>query len=116
MNTFRRALELAAGERSGEPVPSVWRNWLKDYPHGCCELASQTLTAYLKEDGSNLHPYIIGTEWNEGSGAHSQAHGHDLHARLTEALMPGETLEARHLHPYLAAVRLPDAFPPMTAA
>ncbi|CNV23576.1 ATP-dependent metallopeptidase HflB [Salmonella enterica subsp. enterica serovar Bovismorbificans] len=36
---------------------------------------------------------------------------HDLHARLTEALMPGETLEARHLHPYLAAVRLPDAFP-----
>lgn len=43
---------------------------------------------------------------------------HDLHARLTEALMPGETLEAHHLHPYLAAVRLPDAFPrvmPMTA-
>ena len=25
------------------------------------ELASQTLAAYLKEDGSNLHPYIIGT-------------------------------------------------------
>lgn len=44
---------------------------------------------------------------------------HDLHARLTEEVMPGETLEARHLHPYLAAVRLPDAFPrvmPMTAA
>lgn len=39
----------------------------------------------------------------------------DLHARLTEALMPGETLEARHLHPYLAAVQLPDAFPRVTA-
>lgn len=34
------------------------------------ELASQTLAAYLKEDGSNLHPYIIGTKWNEDSGAH----------------------------------------------
>jgi len=44
---------------------------------------------------------------------------HDLHAKLTEALMPGETLEARHLHPYLAAVQLPDNFPrvtPITAA
>ncbi|MFU0872718.1 hypothetical protein [Kluyvera sichuanensis] len=76
VKAFRRALELAAGERSGERVPSVWRNCLKDFPDGCCELASQTLAAYLKEDGSNLHPYIIGTEWNEGSGAHSQAHGH----------------------------------------
>lgn len=40
---------------------------------------------------------------------------HDLHAKLTYALMPGETLEARHLHPYLAAVQLPDAFPRVTA-
>lgn len=39
----------------------------------------------------------------------------DLHARLTEALMPGETLEARHLHPYLATVQLPGAFPRVTA-
>lgn len=40
---------------------------------------------------------------------------HDLHAKLTYALMPGETLEARHLHPYLAAVQLPDAFPRVIA-
>lgn len=36
---------------------------------------------------------------------------HDMHAKLTSALMPGETLEARHLHPYLAAVQLPEGFP-----
>ena len=76
VQAFRRALELAAGERSGEPVPSAWHNCLKDFPHGCCELASQTLAKYLKEDGSNLRPYIIGTAWTEGSGAHSQDHGH----------------------------------------
>ncbi|MCQ4034004.1 hypothetical protein FK513_30325, partial [Klebsiella pneumoniae] len=32
VKAFRRALELAAGERSGEPVPSLWRDWLKPFP------------------------------------------------------------------------------------
>jgi len=41
---------------------------LKDFPDGCCELASQTLAEYLTEDGSKLHPYIIGMQW-EGSEA-----------------------------------------------
>ena len=40
VKAFRRALELAAGERSGDPVPSLWRDWLKPFPAGSCELAS----------------------------------------------------------------------------
>lgn len=68
VEAFRRALELAAYERSAEPVPSVWRNFLRAFPHGCCELASQTLAEYLTEDGSNLHPYIIAMAWIENAG------------------------------------------------
>ncbi len=70
VEAFRRALELAARERSAEPVPSVWRDVLKDFPDGCCELASQTLAEYLTEDGSNLHPYIIAMAWTENAGNH----------------------------------------------
>ncbi len=70
VKAFRRALELAAYERSAEPVPSVWRDDLKAFPAGCCELASQTLREYLTEDGSKLHPYIIGMEWTENASNH----------------------------------------------
>lgn len=63
VEAFRRALELAARERSAEPVPYVWRDFLRAFPLGCCELASQTLAEYLTEDGSNLHPYVIGMDW-----------------------------------------------------
>ncbi|MEP8981166.1 hypothetical protein ABKW25_20880 (plasmid) [Enterobacter hormaechei] len=70
VEAFRRALELAARERSGEPVPSVWRDFLRAFPLGCCELASQTLAEYLTEDGSNLHPYIIAMAWTENAGNH----------------------------------------------
>ena len=70
VEAFRRALELAAYERSAEPVPSVWRDFLRAFPLGCCELASQTLAEYLKEDSSNLHPYIIAMEWTEKAGNH----------------------------------------------
>lgn len=70
VGAFRRALELAAGERSGEPVLSAWRTFLASFPLGCCELASQTLAEYLTGDGSNLHPYVIGMKWNEGPDAH----------------------------------------------
>lgn len=59
LEAFRRALELAACEAS----LAAWRDVLKDFPAGCCELASQTLAEYLTEDGSNLHPYIIGMDW-----------------------------------------------------
>ncbi|CVG65447.1 hypothetical protein [Serratia marcescens] len=70
VEAFRRALELAAYDRSAEPVPAVWHNFLKAFPLGCCELASQTLAQYLTEDGSNLHPYVIGMQWNDGPDAH----------------------------------------------
>ncbi|AYY47088.1 hypothetical protein EGX89_00200 (plasmid) [Citrobacter freundii] len=36
---------------------------------------------------------------------------HDVHTRLTEALLTGAPFEADDLHPYLADVQLPDAFP-----
>lgn len=52
VEAFRRALELAAVERSGEPVPSV-----------CCELASQTLVQYLMDHNEKLFPYVIGMDW-----------------------------------------------------
>lgn len=70
VEAFRRALELAAYDRSAEPVPSVWRDCLKAFPLGCCELASQTLAEYLREDDSNLHPYIIAMAWTENAGNH----------------------------------------------
>lgn len=60
LEAFRRALELAAGEAS----LAAWRDVLKDFPAGCCELASQTLAEYLTEDGGNLPPlyyrYAVG--------------------------------------------------------
>ncbi len=70
VEAFRRALELAAYERSGEPVPFIWRDFLRAFPRGCCELASQTLAEYLTEDGSNLHPCIIGMQWDDGPDRH----------------------------------------------
>ena len=63
VEAFRRALELAAGERSAEPVPSIWRDFLRAFPRGCCELASQTLVRYLTEHNEKLFPYVIGMEW-----------------------------------------------------
>lgn len=66
VKAFRQALEQAAGE----PELLAWRDYLKAFPHGCCELASQTLAEYLMEDGSNLHPFIIGMAWDDGPDSH----------------------------------------------
>lgn len=63
VEAFRRALELAAGERSAEPVPSIWRDFLRAFPLGCCELASQTLVQYLMDHDEKLFPYVIGMDW-----------------------------------------------------
>ncbi len=70
VEAFRRALELAAGERSGEPVPAVWRDFLKAFPDGCCELASQTLVQYLMDHNEKLFPYVIGMQWDDGPDRH----------------------------------------------
>lgn len=48
VEAFRHAPELAACERSAEPVPSVWRDCLKSCPRGCCEQVSQTLAGLDK--------------------------------------------------------------------
>jgi hypothetical protein len=77
VEAFRRALELAAYERSGEPVPSIWRDVLKDFPDGCCELASQTLVQYLMDHNEKLFPYVIGMQWDDG---------HDRHGHVIVAL------------------------------
>ena len=39
VKAFRQALERAVDE----PVLSTWSGYLKAFPRGCCELASQTL-------------------------------------------------------------------------
>ncbi|RYM54947.1 hypothetical protein [Serratia proteamaculans] len=70
VEAFRRALKLAADERSGEPVPHRWRNDLKAFPRGCCELASQTLVKYLRDHDPNLFPYVIALQWIENGGMH----------------------------------------------
>lgn len=77
MEAFRRALELAAYERSAEPVPSVWRDFLRAFPLGCCELASQTLVQYLMDHDEKLFPYVIGMQWDDG---------HDRHGHVIVAL------------------------------
>ncbi|WEA51994.1 hypothetical protein PWO23_23965 (plasmid) [Serratia marcescens] len=70
VKAFRRALALAAGERSGEPEPRSWHNYLADFPAGCCELASQTLVKYLRDHDPNLFPYVIGLQWIENGDIH----------------------------------------------
>ncbi|HDQ3658533.1 TPA: hypothetical protein P8A54_004812, partial [Escherichia coli] len=47
LQAFRHALELTSCEAS----LTAGYDHLKDFPAGCSELASQTLTDYLTEDG-----------------------------------------------------------------
>lgn len=49
VKVFRRALEPAASE----PVPYLWRDDLKAFPTGCCELAGQKLAQYLRDNDKN---------------------------------------------------------------
>ncbi|MNB66340.1 hypothetical protein D3C81_169150 [compost metagenome] len=72
VKAFRQALELAAGERATEPVPALWRDDLKWFPLGCCELASQTLVLYLMDHDNNRFPGVIGMQWDDGP----ERHGH----------------------------------------
>ncbi|HGV9288046.1 TPA: hypothetical protein ACNOHR_005066 [Enterobacter hormaechei] len=70
VQAFRRALELAAGERASEPVPFAWHKELGAFPLGCCELASQALVKYLKDHDKTLFPYVIAMQWNEDADIH----------------------------------------------
>lgn len=62
LQAFRHALELTSCEAS----LTAGYDHLKDFPAGCSELASQTLTDYLTEDGSNLYSCIVGMQWDNG--------------------------------------------------
>ncbi|WCE16194.1 hypothetical protein [Enterobacter ludwigii] len=70
IQAFRRALELAAGERASEPVPLAWHKELGSFPFGCCELASQGLVKYLRDHDKTLFPYVIAMQWNEEADIH----------------------------------------------
>ncbi|HAS1135163.1 TPA: hypothetical protein I3806_004622 [Enterobacter cloacae] len=50
IKAFRRALELGAGERAdGCRHFPRWKEELKNFPHGSCDLASNTLAQYLTD-------------------------------------------------------------------
>ncbi|MCN7395731.1 hypothetical protein MLK24_23120 [Escherichia coli] len=63
LQAFRHALELTSCEAS----LTAGYDHLKDFPAGCSELASQTLTDYLTEDGSNLYSCIVGMQWDDAT-------------------------------------------------
>lgn len=82
VQAFRRALELAAGERTGEccHMP-FWEYDLARFPRGSYELASQCLAQYLKERESSVCTFIIFMRGNsqfhvaEKASVHSHVNG-----------------------------------------
>lgn len=78
IKAFRRALELGAGERAdGCRHFPRWKMELRNFPHGSCDLASNTLAQYLT-DTEGCHPCIIFMEGNAGfhEAENSTVHGH----------------------------------------
>lgn len=78
IEAFRRALELGAGERADDCRRfRRWKNELRNFPHGSCDLASNTLAQYLA-DTEGCHPCIIFMEGNAGfhEAENSTVHGH----------------------------------------
>jgi hypothetical protein len=59
VRAFRKALELAKGERSKECRDlGRWKTDLHNFPHGSCDMASNCLAQYLMEKECG-HPCII---------------------------------------------------------
>lgn len=59
IHAFRNALVLAADIRSNE---CFWMDrWqeLNEFPHGCCDLASNFLAQYLQDSDPTLNPVIV---------------------------------------------------------
>ncbi|SOD79437.1 hypothetical protein SAMN06272783_4874 [Serratia sp. JKS296] len=59
IHAFRNALVLATDTHSNE---CFWMNrWqeLNDFPHGCCDLASNFLAQYLQDSDPALNPVIV---------------------------------------------------------
>ncbi len=78
IKAFRRALELGADERANEcrHFPR-WETELRNFPHGSCDLASNTLAQYLMYTEGG-HPCIIFMQGNADfhEAEHSTVHGH----------------------------------------
>lgn len=74
VRAFRKALELAAGERSGECSHlGRWKTDLHNFPRGSCDMASNCLAQYLTDKKCG-HPIII---FMNGSGLeNSTVQGH----------------------------------------
>jgi hypothetical protein len=77
IKAFRRALELGGGEQADEcrHFPR-WETELRNFPHGSCDLASNTLAQYLADtEVPSLHHFYAG---NAGfhEAEHSTVHGH----------------------------------------
>ncbi|EAA9523157.1 hypothetical protein B6G11_23265 [Salmonella enterica] len=89
IKAFRRALELGAGERAdGGRHFRRWEKELRNFPRGCCDLASNTLAQYLM-DTERCHPCIIFMEGNAGfhEEENSTVHGHVI------VLLDGEYID-----------------------
>lgn len=66
VEAFRRAPKPGAGERAdGCHHFPRWKEELRNFPHGSCDLASNTLAQYLT-DTEGCHPCIIFMEGNAG--------------------------------------------------
>ncbi|EHY5119855.1 hypothetical protein K4I43_004172 [Escherichia coli] len=89
IKAFRRTLELGGGERADRcrHFPR-WKTELRNFPHGSCDLASNTLAYYLKER-ERCHPCIIFMEGNAGfhEAENSTVHGHVI------VLLDGEYID-----------------------
>lgn len=66
IHAFRNALVLAADTRSHDCFQmGRWREELNNFPHGCCDLASNFLAQYLKDSDPSLQPVIVHMQTTE---------------------------------------------------
>lgn len=59
IHAFRNALVLAADTRSNECFRMDRWQELNEFPHGCCDLASNFLAQYLQDSDPTLKPVIV---------------------------------------------------------
>ncbi|HCR1911726.1 TPA: hypothetical protein ONC18_004493 [Enterobacter kobei] len=59
VHAFRNALMLAADTRSNECFHMYRWKELNEFPHGCCDLASNFLAQYLKDRNPALQPVVL---------------------------------------------------------
>ncbi|MEL7630907.1 hypothetical protein AAGW04_18190 [Pectobacterium aroidearum] len=79
IHAFRNALVLAADTRSHDCFQmGRWRVELNNFPHGCCDLASNFLAQYLKDGDPALQPVIVHMQTTENfrQAEQSTIHSH----------------------------------------